>query len=129
MGTDAWFENGALANAIKNPYKRIDTHAVTHDIVIKVDGEIVAQSKVAVLLNETKAKEAYYLPATSILDWGSVEKSDLKTTCPYKGEAWYSSLRGWIERTALTKARQVPFVDCKGREVQEPDLVLSLPYA
>ncbi|KFY02161.1 hypothetical protein V490_00591 [Pseudogymnoascus sp. VKM F-3557] len=89
---DAWFENGALATAIKNPYKRIDTHAVNHDIVIKVDGEVVAQSKVAVLLNETRAQEAYYLPATSILDWGSVEKSDLKTTCPYKGEAWYLSL-------------------------------------
>ncbi|OBT40684.1 hypothetical protein VE00_08687 [Pseudogymnoascus sp. WSF 3629] len=89
---DAWFENGALAKAIKNPYKRIDTHAVTHDIVIKVDGEIVAQSKVAVILNETRAKGVYYLPATSILDWGSVEKSDLKTACPYKGEAWYFSL-------------------------------------
>ncbi|KFY49202.1 hypothetical protein V496_10179 [Pseudogymnoascus sp. VKM F-4515 (FW-2607)] len=89
---DAWFENGAIANAIKNPYKRIDTHTVNHKIVIKVDGEVVAQSKVAVVLNETRAKEVYYLPATSILDWGKVEKSDLKTICPYKGEAWYLSL-------------------------------------
>jgi uncharacterized protein (DUF427 family) len=72
--------------------------------LIKVDGEIVAQSKVAVILNETRAKGVYYLPATSILDWGGVEKSDLKTACPYKGEAWYGSLRSWVERTALTKA-------------------------
>lgn len=86
---DAWFENGALFAGIKNPYKRIDTAAVSHHIVVKVDGETVAETKVAVLLNETGLRETYYLPATSILNWGAVEKSDLRTACPYKGEAWY----------------------------------------
>ena len=52
----------------------------------------MAESKVAVLLNESGLKETYYLPATSICDWGMVEKSDLRTACPYKGEAWYLSL-------------------------------------
>ncbi len=51
-------------------------------------GEKVAESNVAVLLNETGLKETYYIPATSIADWGAVEKSDLRTACPYKGEAW-----------------------------------------
>ncbi|KAG0648789.1 hypothetical protein D0Z07_5033 [Hyphodiscus hymeniophilus] len=89
---DDWFENGALFAGIKNPYKRIDTAAVSHHIVVKIDGEKVAESNVAVLLNETGLKESYYLPATSILDWGAVTKSDLRTACPYKGEAWYLSL-------------------------------------
>jgi uncharacterized protein (DUF427 family) len=55
---------------------------------VKIDGEKVAETKVAVLLNETGLKETYYIPATSILNWGAVEKSDLRTACPYKGEAW-----------------------------------------
>jgi uncharacterized protein (DUF427 family) len=86
--TDDWFENGVLFAGIKNPYKRIDTAAVSHHIVVKVDGQQVAESNVAVLLNETGLKETYYLPATSIEDWGNVEKSPLRTACPYKGEAW-----------------------------------------
>jgi len=85
---DDWFENGAIFAGIKNPYKRIDTAAVSHHIVVKVDGEQVAETNVAVLLNETGLKEAYYIPATSIQNWGAVEKSDLRTACPYKGEAW-----------------------------------------
>jgi uncharacterized protein (DUF427 family) len=55
--------------------------------VVKVNGEEVAESNAAVLLNETGLKGTYYLPATSIKNWGTVEKSDLKTYCPYKGEA------------------------------------------
>jgi uncharacterized protein (DUF427 family) len=55
---------------------------------VKVNGEKVAETNVAVLLNETGLKETYYIPATSIENWGAVEKSDLRTACPYKGEAW-----------------------------------------
>jgi uncharacterized protein (DUF427 family) len=86
-GIDDWFENGAIFAGIKNPYKRIDTATVSQHIVVKVNGEEVAESNAAVLLNETGLKGTYYLPATSIKNWGTVEKSDLKTYCPYKGEA------------------------------------------
>ncbi|KAF2729164.1 DUF427-domain-containing protein [Polyplosphaeria fusca] len=89
---DAVFENGALSRAIKNPYKRIDMHAVSPHIIVKVDGHVVAETNVAVLLNETGLGETYYLPATSIKDWGSVETSSLRTACPYKGEASYLTL-------------------------------------
>jgi uncharacterized protein (DUF427 family) len=74
--------------SIKNPYKRIDTTGVSKHIVVKVAGEEIAETHGAVLLNETGQQEVYYIPATSIKDWGSIEKSDLKTACPYKGEAW-----------------------------------------
>lgn len=85
---DNWFENGALFAGIKNPYKRIDTKPVARHIEVKVNGEVVAESEVAVLLNETGLKDAYYLPATSLINPGSIEKSDWRTACPYKGEAW-----------------------------------------
>ncbi len=85
---DEWFENGALFVGIKNPYKRIDTTPVARHVVVKIDGQTVAETTVAVLLSETGLKEAYYLPATSIKDWSLTEKSDWRTTCPYKGEAW-----------------------------------------
>jgi len=60
---DDWFENGAIFSGIKNPYKRIDTTVVSHHIVVKVDGEKVAETNAAVLLNETGLKETYYIPA------------------------------------------------------------------
>lgn len=85
---DQWFENGAIFAGIKNPYKRIDTTPIASHIVVKIDGTVVAESTVAALLSETGLKEVYYLPATSIKDWGMVEKSNWKTECPYKGEAW-----------------------------------------
>jgi uncharacterized protein (DUF427 family) len=85
---DGIFEDGKIFAGIKNPFKRIDTAAVAHHIVIKVDGETVAETNVAVVLYETNLSETFYLPATSIKDWGTVEKSDLRTACPYKGEAW-----------------------------------------
>lgn len=73
---------------IKNPFKRIDTKPISSHVVVKVDGKIVAETAAPVILNETGLKEAYYLPATSILDWNQMEKSDWRTQCPYKGEAW-----------------------------------------
>lgn len=90
--TDDWYENGAIFAGIKNPFKRIDTTPVARHIVVKVDGVVVAETNVAVLLNETGLPETYYIPATSIKDPGSVSKSDLRTACPYKGEAWYFNL-------------------------------------
>jgi hypothetical protein len=87
MNSDQWFENGAISVAIKNPYKRIDTTAVSRHVIIRIDGEEVAITRAAVLLNETGLPEVFYIPATSIKNWGTIEKSDLKTVCPYKGEA------------------------------------------
>lgn len=55
--------------------------------MVNIDGTKVAESQAAVLLSETYLNPAYYLPATSILDWGMVEKSERRTECPYKGEA------------------------------------------
>ncbi|KAK5171986.1 uncharacterized protein LTR77_003623 [Saxophila tyrrhenica] len=89
---DEWFENGALFVGIKNPYKRIDTKPVARHVIVKIDGEVVAETTVAVLLSETGLKEAYYLPATSIKSWDMVEKSSWRTACPYKGEAWYLNI-------------------------------------
>jgi len=89
---DQWFENGAIFAGIRNPYKRIETKPVARHFVVKVDGQEVAESNAAVQLSETGLKDAYYLPATSIKDWGMMEKGDLKTQCPYKGEASYYHL-------------------------------------
>lgn len=89
FNTDDWFENGSLFTSIKNPYKRIDTSSVSRHIIVKVDGEIVAETTVAVSLAETGLPETFYIPATSIKNWQGISKSDLRTACPYKGEAWY----------------------------------------
>ena len=89
MSTDDWFENGAFFAGIRNPYKRIDTTPVAGDFVVKIDSEVVAESKVAVQLSETNLKDCYYVPATSVKNWGAISKSDHRTQCPYKGEAWY----------------------------------------
>ena len=65
----------------------------------------------AVLLSETGLKEAYYLPATSIKDWGAVEKSDLRTACPYKGEAWYVVSSSMLRICSYLKYANMPALE------------------
>ena len=30
----------------------------------------------------------YYLPANSVIEWAALRKNEVRTACPYKGEAW-----------------------------------------
>jgi uncharacterized protein (DUF427 family) len=60
-------------------------------IEVSLDGEKLASSDRAVLLEETGAPDRYYLPREDVRT-DLLRPTSSKTTCPYKGEASYWSV-------------------------------------
>ena len=56
---------------------------------MEVDGIVVAESSWSAHLFETLLPPRYYVPRTSVVDWGLLEPSATRSLCPYKGEAKY----------------------------------------
>ncbi|MEM7331748.1 MAG: DUF427 domain-containing protein, partial [Chloroflexota bacterium] len=75
----------------RDPYHRIDTVPSSRHVRIEVDGVTVAESKRPFLLFETSLPTRYYLPQEDV-NMAFLTSTDLKTACPYKGEASYWSV-------------------------------------
>ncbi|KAJ7030353.1 hypothetical protein C8F04DRAFT_1113375 [Mycena alexandri] len=86
---DAWFEEEEqIFIHPKDPYKRVDVLSSTRHIRVEVEGVEVANTRAPKLLFETNLHVRSYIPKTDCrLDL--LVPSDLKTGCPYKGEANY----------------------------------------
>jgi uncharacterized protein (DUF427 family) len=89
---DAFFEeNEKLVGHVRSPFHRIDTRATTRLARVIVGGEVVAESRRAVLLFETGIRPRVYIPRQDV----SLERlspSATRSFCPYKGEASYWSV-------------------------------------
>jgi uncharacterized protein (DUF427 family) len=88
---DHWFEEDeeVFVHA-RDPYKRIDTLRSSRHVVVRVDGQVLADSTAPVLLFETGLPTRYYLPMTDIR-MELLKPTDTVTECPYKGNARYWS--------------------------------------
>jgi uncharacterized protein (DUF427 family) len=90
---DAWFdEDEEVAGHLRNPYTRVDTRATSRHVKVVAGGEVVAESRRAVLLSETGLPNRFYLPVEDVRR-DLLELSATHTVCPYKGTASYRSLR------------------------------------
>jgi uncharacterized protein (DUF427 family) len=74
-----------------------DGHRVTitptdHHLVVSIGGEQVAVSDRPVLLEETGLKTRYYLPREDVR-MDLLQPTSRATTCPYKGQASYWSVK------------------------------------
>jgi uncharacterized protein (DUF427 family) len=86
---DAWFEEDTpIYVHPKDPFKRIDILSSSRPITIKLNGHTLASSSHSLHLLETGLPTRYYLPYSAV-DPKILRHSDLKTKCPYKGEAEY----------------------------------------
>lgn len=86
---DQWFEESTpIYVHPKDPFKRVDILASTRPVAVSVGGIEVARSTSSMHLYETGLPVRYYLPLTSIRP-DVLRPSDLRTRCPYKGEAEY----------------------------------------
>lgn len=84
---DGWFEEDEpVITHPRDPGSRIDVLPTSRHVVVRVDGEQVAESSTAVVLYEHGLPARFYLPAAD-LRWEALTPVDLRTTCPYKGEA------------------------------------------
>lgn len=91
---DEWYEEAERIGVHpRDPYHRCDVVRSDRHVVVRVDGEVVAESDRARLLFETGLPPRTYLPAEDV-HMDHLEPSDTVTRCPYKGTtSRYYSIR------------------------------------
>ena len=96
---DGWFEeDDEVFVHPRDPFKRIEALQTSKRIEVRVGGEIVADSRRAVVLLEPGHPIRYYFPKTDVrLDL--LSSSPTSSRCAYKGEANYYSV-GAVEDAA-----------------------------
>ena len=76
----------------RDPYKRVDAIQSSRLVQIVVGGEIVAETRRARFLFETRLPTRYYIPPEDVR-MDLLVPSDKTTACPYKGRARYYSVK------------------------------------
>jgi uncharacterized protein (DUF427 family) len=114
-----------------DPFDRIDCLRSSRHVVLSIDGEVLADTRRAVLLFETPLPARYYIPREDVRA-ELFEPSDLRTVCAYKGEASYLSARvgdrvlpdvAWTYQRPLNDA--VPVKDMISFFTERLDLVID----
>jgi uncharacterized protein (DUF427 family) len=71
---------------------RIEVRRGSQQVRIEVAGEVIAESRRALVLDETRCPTRFYLPKEDVrLD--RLERTATHTHCPYKGDATYWTVR------------------------------------
>jgi len=118
---DSWFEEDEEVFVYaRDPHKRIDVLHSSRHIKVVVDGTTVAETKRPTLLFETGLPTRYYMPKhDACMDL--LQKSDVVTRCPYKGEAHLYSIKcddtlheglAWIYRYPTLECSKVQGLIC-----------------
>lgn len=90
-GMDAWFEEDEeIFVHARDPYLRVDALPSSRHVVVRLAGEVVADTRRPVLLLETGLVTRYYVPPMDVR-LELFEGSDSYSMCPYKGLARYRS--------------------------------------
>jgi uncharacterized protein (DUF427 family) len=75
-----------------DPYHRIDVRRTPRHVRVSIGGRLVAESRNAKALFETKLPVRWYLPREDVS--ADLEPSDHRTTCAYKGHATHFDVAG-----------------------------------
>lgn len=90
---DHWLEEDEeVFGHARDPYHRIDVVPSSRHVVVRLDGEVLAESTRALALFESGLPTRWYLPREDVR--ASVVPSDTRTRCTYKGIASYLSVEG-----------------------------------
>ncbi len=82
---DAWFEEDEEVFVHpRNPYTRVDALRSDREVVVELEGLVLARSTRAVLVFETGLPTRYYFDRLDV-DFTRLVPSDTVTSCPYKG--------------------------------------------
>jgi uncharacterized protein (DUF427 family) len=80
----------------KRPDYRLTTKPAGVRVQVKAGGELIADSRTAIELNEADYPVVYYFPRTDV-KMDRLERSSHRSYCPFKGTASYFSLKGGAE--------------------------------
>jgi uncharacterized protein (DUF427 family) len=88
---DGWFEEDEeIFGHPRDPYHRVDVRRSDRHVRISLHGELLAESTRASALFESNLPTRWYLPREHVL--ASLQPSDTRSYCPYKGQASYHSV-------------------------------------
>jgi uncharacterized protein (DUF427 family) len=71
---------------------RIEVRSGSQPVRIEIGGEVIADSRRALVLEETRCPTRYYLPKADVR-MERLERTATRTHCRYKGDATYWSVR------------------------------------
>jgi len=99
----------------RDPYTRVDILASSRQVLVELDGIVVAQTDRPLILFETGLPPRYYIPLSHIR--GTLLRPSLTVThCPYKGAATYWSVDTgvrvhtdvlWTYRSPLPESQKI----------------------
>ena len=93
---DRWFDEDSPVYAhLKDRYHRVDVALSSRHVVVRQNGQIIAESRRPALLFETGLPTRYYLPFADV-QLGYLSLSETVSECPYKGDGqhWHLTVDG-----------------------------------
>jgi uncharacterized protein (DUF427 family) len=98
-------------------------------VVVKVAGQVIADTRDALSLQESNYPAAQYIPRKDV-DMTQLERTDNETYCPYKGDASYFSIIPGGEKTVNAvwtyESPYAPVADIQDYLAFYPDRVDSI---
>ena len=85
----------------KHPDHRITTNPAGVRVRVKLDGEVIADTRDAIRLEEGDYPAVYYFPRKDV-KMDRLVRSKHQTVCPFKGTASYYSLANGAENAVWT---------------------------
>ena len=79
-----------------SPKHRIETKPAGVRVRVTFKGEVIADSRDAIRMEENKYPPVYYLPRKDV-KMDRLARSEHRTHCPFKGDASYFSFKGGPE--------------------------------
>jgi uncharacterized protein (DUF427 family) len=90
---DRWLEEEEeVIGHPRDPFHRVDIRRSSRHVRVELDGELLAESASPMLVFETGLPVRYYFDASDVAT-ARLEPSSKATTCAYKGQASYWSVR------------------------------------
>jgi len=113
----------------KYPDHRIATKPAPVRVRVKLDGEVIADTRDAIRLEEGDYPAVYYIPRKDVKT-DRLVRSKHQTVCPFKGTASYYSLKNGAENAVWTYETPYDEVSViKERLAFYPDKVDSIDAA
>jgi uncharacterized protein (DUF427 family) len=113
----------------KYPDHRITTNPAGLRVQVKLDGELIADTRDAIKLEESDHPVVYYIPRKDV-KMERLVRSKHQTVCPFKGTASYYSLKDGAENAVWTYEKPYDEVRViKERLAFYPDKVDSITAA
>jgi len=113
----------------KHPDHRITTNPAGVRVRVKLDGEVIADTRDAIRLEEGDYPAVYYIPRKDV-KMDRLVRSKHQSVCPFKGTASYYSLKNGAENAVWTYETPYDEVSViKERLAFYPDKVDSIDAA